>query len=72
MSHIDELREERDRMYQEHNEAFQAWMNAEVDLKAAIEEEEEMERKSARARRLVIFTMLGVTAGMALINWSMM
>lgn len=56
MSLIEELTEERDRLYQEHNETFQAWMDAEVALKEAIEDDNIHTRK---VRKYLIFTVLG-------------
>ena len=66
MSLIEELTEERDRLYQEHNEAFQAWMDAEVELKAAIEEEAELQRQSNRARKYAFLTVLGIIGTIAI------
>jgi hypothetical protein len=68
MSTIEELTEERDRLYQEHNEAFQAWMDAEVDLQLAKEEEERLAHNSARTRRFVFFTVLGFFGATILAN----
>lgn len=68
MSTIEELVEERDRLYQEHNEAFQAWMDAEVELENAIEEEERLEQNSARTRRLIFFTVVGFVGAAILVN----
>jgi ferric-dicitrate binding protein FerR (iron transport regulator) len=68
MSTIEELIEERDRLYQEHNEAFQAWMDAEVELENAIEEEERLEQNSQRTRRLIFCTVVGFVGATILVN----
>ena len=68
MTTVEELTEERDRLYQEHNEAFQAWMDAEVDLQLALEEEDRLARNSARARRFLFFTVVGIIGGFVLTN----
>jgi hypothetical protein len=71
MTSVEELTEERDRLYLEHNEAFQAWMDAEIDLQLAREEEERLARNSARARRFIFFTLVGVIGAFALTTiWS--
>ena len=66
MTTVEELTEERDRLYQEHSDAFQAWMDAEVDLQLAIEEEERLARNSARTRRFLFFTAVGIVGGFVL------
>jgi hypothetical protein len=66
MTTVEELTEERDRLYQEHNEAFQAWMDAEVDLQLAKEEEVRLARNSARARRFLFFSVLGFVGAFVL------
>jgi hypothetical protein len=68
MSTIQELIDERNRLYQEHNDAFQAWMDAEVELEDAIKEEERLERNSQRTRRLIFFTVVGVVGATILVN----
>ena len=68
MTTVEELTEERDRLYAEHNEAFQAWMDAEVELELAREEEARLARNSARARRFVFFTVVGLIGGVVLAN----
>jgi hypothetical protein len=68
MSTIQELIDERNRLYQEHNEAFQAWMDAEVELEDAIKEEERLERNSQRTRRLIFFTVVGFVGATILVN----
>lgn len=68
MTTVEELTEECDRLYQEHNEAFQAWMDAEVDLQLAKEEEERLARNSARTRRFIFFTVVGIIGGFVLTN----
>jgi hypothetical protein len=68
MSTIEELTEERDRLYQEHNEAFQAWMDAEVELQLAMEQEERLARNTARTRKVVFFTVLGFLGAAILAN----
>lgn len=71
MTSIEELTEERDRLYQEHNEAFQAWMDAEVELEDAIKEETRLEQNSARARRFLFFSTLGFIGATVLASiWS--
>jgi hypothetical protein len=66
MTTVQELTEERDRLYQEHSEAFQAWMDAEVDLQLAMEEEVRLARNSARTRRCLFFTAVGIVGGFVL------
>ena len=66
MTSVEELTEERDRLYQEHNEAFQAWMDAEVDLQLAKEEEVRLAHNSARTRRFLFFTVVGIIGGFVL------
>ena len=68
MSTIEELIERRNRLYQEHNDAFQAWMDAEVELKDAIEEEEYLARNRARTRRFIVFTVVGFVGAAILAN----
>jgi len=60
MSTIEELRAESERLYNEHNEAFQAWMDAEIALKDAIEEELELSRRADRARKYAFLTIVGM------------
>lgn len=69
MSTIEELTEERDRLYQEHSEAFQAWMDAEVELKEAIEEELENTRRTYRARKYAFLTFAGLIGVTVLAQW---
>jgi hypothetical protein len=66
MTTVEELAKECDRLYQEHNEAFQAWMDAEVDLQLAKEEEVRLARNSARARRFLFFSVLGLVGAFVL------
>ena len=66
MTTVEELTEERDRLYQEHSDAYQAWMDAEVDLQLAIEEEDRLARNSARTRRFLFFTVVGIVGGFVL------
>jgi hypothetical protein len=66
MTTVEELTEERDRLYQEHNEAFQAWMDAEVDLQLAKDEEDRLARNSARTRRFLFFSLVGFVGGFVL------
>jgi hypothetical protein len=68
MSTIEELREETERLYNEHNEAFQAWMDAEIALKDAIEEELELERRMGRARKYAFLTFAGLIGAAILSN----
>jgi hypothetical protein len=71
MTSVEELIEERNRLYQEHNEAFQAWMDAEVELEDAIKEEDRLARNSARARRLIFFSVVGFVGATILAGiWS--
>ena len=69
MSIIAELTEERDRLYQEHNETFQAWMDAEVALKEAIEEEEALEIQAYRVRKYAFLTGIAIASLGIMINW---
>jgi len=64
MSTVEELREESDRRYTEQCRAFEAWMDAEIDLQLAIEEENELRQKHERAKRFLFFGMIGVGLGM--------
>lgn len=66
---IEELTAERDRLYEEHNESFQAWMDAEVALKEAIDEEEYMEKQTQRARKYAFLTMLGFAGIVTITSW---
>ena len=71
MTPVEELIEERNRLYQEHNEAFQAWMDAEVELENAIKEEDRLARNSARTQRLVFFSVVGLVGATILASiWS--
>jgi hypothetical protein len=65
MSIIQELIEERDRLYQIHSDTFQAWMDAEAELQEAIEEEAAMERQTNRARKYAFLTVLGIIGAFA-------
>ena len=65
---IEELREECERLYEEHNEAFQAWMDAQVDLQLAEEDEAERVLERKRAGKFIFFTLAGLIAGIAAIN----
>uniref|UniRef100_A0A6C0CFA9 Uncharacterized protein n=1 Tax=viral metagenome TaxID=1070528 RepID=A0A6C0CFA9_9ZZZZ len=69
MTTIEELTEERDRLYQEHNDAFQAWMDAEAELKVAIEEEAALERDASRARKYAFLTGLAIVGAGLMVNW---
>ena len=68
MSTIEELRAEAERLYNEHNETFQEWMDAEIALKDAIEEELELERRMARARKYAFLTFAGLVGAVVLAN----
>lgn len=70
MSTIEELKDERDRLYQEHNEAFQAWMDAEVELTNAIAEEAAIQRHTQQARKYAFLTVLGFIGAAVLAHWS--
>ena len=61
---VEELREERDMRYQEQNEAFQAWMDAEVALEMAMEEERAVRHQQSRAKRFMFYGVIGVALGM--------
>uniref|UniRef100_A0A6C0KES0 Uncharacterized protein n=1 Tax=viral metagenome TaxID=1070528 RepID=A0A6C0KES0_9ZZZZ len=61
---IEELREERDMRYQEQTEAFQAWMDAEIALEMAVEEEKLVQYQQARAKRFMLYGLVGVGLGM--------
>lgn len=60
MSTVEELIIERDRLYEEHNESFQAWMDAEVKLELAIQEEVEMEKRIIQVRRNIFLYAAGI------------
>jgi hypothetical protein len=68
MTTVEELTDNRDRLYQEHNDAFQAWMDAEVELELAKEEEDRLARNSARTRRFLFFSVVGIVGGFFLAN----
>jgi len=68
MSTIEELREEAERLYNEHNDAFQAWMDAEIALKDAIEEEQELVRRTDRARKYAFLTVAGLIGAAVVAN----
>ena len=50
--------------YQEQMEAFQAWMDAEVALEMAVEEKRLFEYQQARAKRFMLYGVIGVGLGM--------
>lgn len=60
MSTVEELRAICEDRYNEHNDAFQAWMDAQMELEAAIEEEEILRRNANYARRTLFLAFLGV------------
>ena len=66
MSTIEELREEVERLYNEHNEVFHAWMDAELALTNAINEEALVQHQAARARKYAFLTVVGVIGAVAL------
>jgi hypothetical protein len=69
MSTIEELTEERDRLYEEHNEAFQAWMDAEVALANAVNEEAVLQHRAARVRKYAFLTGLGLVGAILVAHW---
>jgi len=60
MSTVEELRAICEEKYAEHNDAFQAWMDAQLHLEDAIEEEDRLRRNADYARRTLFLTFLGV------------
>lgn len=60
MSTVEELRAICEDRYNEHSDAFQAWMDAQMELEAAIEEEEILRQKANYARRTLFLAFLGV------------
>jgi len=50
--------------YQEQTEAFQAWMDAEIALEMAVEEEKLVQYQQARAKRFMLYGLVGVGLGM--------
>jgi len=63
MSTVEELRAICEDRYNEHNDAFQAWMDAQIELEAAIEEEQEILRQNAiYARRSLFLAFIGLGA----------
>lgn len=60
---IEELREESDRRYQEQSRTFQAWMDAEVDLQLAIEDENQNKKNRERTKRFLFFGIIGICLG---------
>lgn len=65
---IEELRAECERLYQVHNEAFQAWMDAQANLEIAVENEARRVSERKRAEKYVFFALAGLIAGIAAIN----
>jgi len=61
---VEELREERDRRYQEQTEAFQAWLDAEIELEMAVEEENRVRHEQERAKRFMLYGLVGIGLGM--------
>jgi hypothetical protein len=59
MSTVEELRAICEEKYTEHNNAFQAWMDAQMELEDAIEEENRLRRNADYARRSLFLTFLG-------------
>ena len=60
MSTVEELRAICEEKYTEHNDAFQAWMDAQLELEEAVEEEDRLRRNADYARRSLFLTFLGV------------
>ena len=60
MSTVEELRAICEEKYTEHNDAFQAWMDAQLELEDAIEEEDRLRQNADYARRSLFLTFLGV------------
>ena len=69
MSTIEELRDEVERLYNEHNKVFQAWMDAEVALTNAINEEALVQQQAARARKYAFLTGLGLVGAIVVAHW---
>lgn len=59
MSTVEELRAICEEKYTEHNDAFQAWMDAQLELEDAIEEEDRLRRNADYARRSLFLAFLG-------------
>jgi len=68
MSTVEELRAICDEKYAKHNDAFQAWMDAQIDLEDAIEEEETLRRNADYARRTLFLTFLGFGVAVLVAN----
>ena len=66
MSTVEELRAICEEKYTEHNDAFQAWMNAKIELEEAVEEEDRLRQNADYARRSLFLTFLGVGVAMVL------
>jgi hypothetical protein len=69
MSTIEELRAECERLYEVHNEVFQAWMDAQHSLEIAEAEEALRVHERQRARKYVLFALAGLVAGITAINF---
>ena len=65
---IEELRDECERLYDIHNEAFQAWMDAQANLEIAVEKEAQRVVEQKRAQKYFLFALAGVMTGIAAIN----
>ena len=59
MSTVEELRAICEEKYTEHNDAFQAWMDAQLELEDAIEEEDRLSQNANYARRSLFLAFLG-------------
>ena len=59
MSTVEELRAICEEKYTDHNHAFQAWMEAQMELEQAIEEEEILRQNADYARRSLFLAFLG-------------
>ena len=66
MSTVEELRAICEEKYTEHNDAFQAWMNAKIELEEAVEEEDRLRQNADYARRSLFLTFLGVGVAIVL------
>jgi len=68
MSTVEELRAIYEEKYTEHNDAFQAWMDAKIELEDAIEEENRLRRNADYARRSLFLTFLGFGVAVLVAN----
>jgi hypothetical protein len=59
MSTVEELQAICEEKYKDHNDAFQAWMDAQIELEEAIEEEDRLRRNADYARKSLFLAFLG-------------